>query len=114
MLFRSDIVKTRHVRLLTNIGGNHAMLGNCAHASSWPNGLHRSVATCAHADRGAIARIHELGIPVIHFLNIKELGLKNGISDSYTSNEELFVTRRTNTIAALCSLALLASCVLLL
>jgi poly-gamma-glutamate system protein len=97
---RIEIAKTHRVRLLINIGGNHAMMGNCAHASSWPNGLHRTVQTCTHEDRGAIAQIHERGIPVIHFLNINDLGLKNGITDSHTANDDLTATRKTKPFAA--------------
>jgi poly-gamma-glutamate system protein len=100
---RISIAQHHDVKLLINIGGNQAMLGNCSHASSLPNGLHRSLQTCLHEERGAIARISELGIPVVHFLNIKELGLRYGISDSYLSNEGLFSTRIPNAIMALIS-----------
>ncbi len=96
---RVEIAVQHHTKLLINIGGNHALLGNCAHASSIPNGLHRLMQTCRHTDRGAIARISERGIPTIHFLNIMELGLRYGITDSYIHNEALYVKRSPNNIA---------------
>ena len=111
---RVAIAARHRIKLLINIGGNHAMLGNCVHASSMPNGLHRSVQTCVHGERGAIARIHETGIPIIHFLNITDLGLKYGISDSHTSNAALFAARVPNVWALGFFLLVLAAAVVLL
>ncbi len=108
-------IATRHrIKLLINIGGNHAMLGNCVHASSLPNGLHRSLQICVHSDRGAIARIHETGIPIIHFLNITDLGLKYGISDSHTSNNTLYTAQTPNRWVLSCFLFALVAVVIFL
>jgi poly-gamma-glutamate system protein len=97
---RIEIAKHHRIGLLINIGGNHAMIGNCVHASSFPNGLQRSAPTCNHQDRGAIAHISELGIPVIHFLNIQRTGVQYGISDSFLVSESLYVMRTPNNIVA--------------
>jgi poly-gamma-glutamate system protein len=92
---RLRMAKEHHITAVINIGGNQAMLGNCIHASSIPNGLHRSLTSCVHEDRGVLLRLAEVGIPVIHFLDIKELGLRYGITDSFGISSALYHSRTT-------------------
>ncbi len=111
---RIALARHHRIRLLINIGGNHAMLGNCPHASLLPGGLNRTVPSCQHVERGAIERIAESGVPVIHLLNIKELGMQFGITDSHSSNERLYIGESPRPILSFLSLLFLSGGVLLL
>jgi len=65
--------------LLINIGGSQAALGGCVHATTLPNGFHRRLDVCEDDDRGVIAEMAARGVPVLHFLNIKDLALRYGL-----------------------------------
>jgi hypothetical protein len=67
---------------LINIGGNHAILGNCGHASSFPNGYNSTVESCYDDDRGLLRRLSENGTPILHFLNIRDISRKNEIEEN--------------------------------
>ncbi len=111
---RIALARHHRIRLLINIGGNHAMLGNCPHATLLPGGLNRTVPTCQHVERGAIVRIAESGVPVIHLLNIKDLGMQFGITDSHSSNERLYIGESPRPILSFIALFSLSGGVLLL
>ncbi len=76
---RHDVFRRESIGLLINIGGNQAMLGGCAHASSLPTGLWSDQVTCEHEDRGVMVRVNEEGIPVIHLLNLRGLSERYGL-----------------------------------
>ncbi len=75
----------RGVDVLVNIGGNHAMLGGCVHASGIPPGFHRSLRSCKDENRGVILRLSSQGIPVLHLLNIRDLAARYGLPIGYAS-----------------------------
>jgi hypothetical protein len=70
------VLSEKHVDLLINLGGNQAILGGCVHGSTHPNGFHRTLNNCADADRGVIAEINSRGIPILHFLNVRDLAAR--------------------------------------
>jgi hypothetical protein len=72
----------KSIAMLINIGGNHAVLGNCAHAPSIPNGFHDRFVSCREEERGVLMRLSEKGIPVLHFLNIKDIAQRYEIEEN--------------------------------
>ena len=72
---RTELFSASGISALVNIGGGQTSLGTCAHAPVLPTGLHRSFPACSDAGRGVIERMAERGIPVVHLLNIRELGV---------------------------------------
>lgn len=97
---RYDILKSANISLLINIGGSQTMLGNCPHATSIPNGLHSNLVSCMDELRGLIARLNELGIPFIQFLDIKNLAGQYGIAISpgveYGRSTNLYTTNSSD------------------
>jgi poly-gamma-glutamate system protein len=77
--YKTRLLQREGIRILVNIGGNQAALGSCAHASSLPNGFHRKLNLCRHADRGIIREMNARGIPVIHLLHIRDLASEYGM-----------------------------------
>jgi len=88
---RYELFVKEKIAMLINIGGNQSVLGGCRHASSISNGLHRSMVSCDDSDRGLLLRIAEAGIPVFHFLNVKQLATAYRITRHHTelSDDEL-------------------------
>lgn len=76
---RIKIFDDSKIDLLINIGGNHPALGNCSHSWQIPNGVIPNSFKCSHKERSFLFHFIEKDIPVIHFLNIKELAAKNGL-----------------------------------
>lgn len=71
----------RQIKLFVNIGGASANFGNTAASITYPNGLviHSSTIP-VNPERGLIFEFQELGLPIIHLLNIRDLALSHGIS----------------------------------
>lgn len=111
-----DILLSRKVDLLINIGGNQTSFGTCIHSSSIPNGLHRNLKTCLDENRGIIARLSEKGIPFVNLLNIKNLAVENNISinPSITSSKLLYTERNTNKIPLVISIVILSAFLILI
>lgn len=56
-----------------NVGGNVTSLGWVSEAALLNNGLISRLPACSSPQRGTIFRMFELGIPVIHLINIERL-----------------------------------------
>jgi len=82
VMIRESIMTAHRIAMLINIGGNHAILGNCVHASSIPNGFHDLLESCREPERGLLMRISEKKIPLFHLLNIRELARQYEIEES--------------------------------
>ena len=96
---RVEFFTSRKAVLLVNIGGNHAMMGNCVHSSMIPNDYHRVLWTCLHNDRGAIFRLNEMGIPLLHVLNIRSLAVAHGLPlepNSDAVSPQLYTTTKAD------------------
>lgn len=85
-----QVLNENHVDILINIGGTHASLGDCIHNTTIPNGYIPKLITCKDSLRGIIYRFAEQGKPIIHFLNIKNLALKNKIPLEYNPEDKIF------------------------
>ena len=67
-------------KLFINIGGNHAALGNGNCALNLPSGKILSTINCKNGgESGLIHKFNQAGIPVFHFLQIRNMALENGI-----------------------------------
>ena len=101
--FKSMVFKEQNIALLINIGGNQASLGRCVHSSNIPTGLNKKLKRCQHEERGILQEMNEAGVPIIHFLNIRELALRYGIDTSpgiqYASSSKLYVNIKKNKLA---------------
>ncbi len=84
-----QVLNDNKVDLLINIGGTHASLGDCNHSTIIPNGYIPKLKTCNDSLKGIIYRFAEQGKPVIHFLNIKNLALKNQIPLEYNPEDKI-------------------------
>lgn len=62
-----------------NIGGSLTSLGTCPEAAMLPTGLMHRVRRCSKPGRGIIFRMGEMGVPVIHLLNIKRIARRYGL-----------------------------------
>lgn len=66
--------------VFVNVGGAAPNFGNSLIATSLDNGLLTAFSSIPEGDeRGLIFEFAELGVPVIHLLNIRDLALDNGI-----------------------------------
>ena len=75
---KSDLLLQRQTRLLLNIGGSHANLGDDPDVLKLDPGLTSPVAS-SDAGNGVIAVALDQDIPVIHMLNLRELSRQSGI-----------------------------------
>jgi poly-gamma-glutamate system protein len=67
--------------LFVNIGGASPNMGNTNASLQFPSGLvTKSPVRTEDPERGLIYEYVELGVPVIHLLNIRDLALKSGIA----------------------------------
>jgi poly-gamma-glutamate system protein len=110
---RVDVFRENHIRLLINIGGNQSVLGGCSHSTTIPNGFHQTLRSCTDKDRGALVRMSEYGVPVIHLLYIKDLAAKFGlqlIPDGEPPDRQLFSQRtiRKAPVLAMIAMVILA------
>ncbi|MFA7428225.1 poly-gamma-glutamate system protein, partial [Mesotoga sp.] len=66
--------------VFVNVGGAAPNFGNTLLAISLDNGLLTAFSSIPEGDeRGLIFEFAELGVPVIHLLNIRDLAMENGI-----------------------------------
>ena len=72
--------KFKPVGAFINIGGNQAAMGNSKCSFNIPNGLIRTKLNCREPRKGLIHLFNQDNIPVIHFLNIRDIALQNGIT----------------------------------
>jgi poly-gamma-glutamate system protein len=105
---KSAMLKKHKIALLINIGGNQAAVGKCRHSVQIPNGLNTKLDLCGDLDRGIIREMNAVGIPVIHFLNIKDLALTYGMDISpgrrYDPSLDLYSTHERNKWAVVLTL----------
>lgn len=72
--------KGKSIRVFVNIGGATTNYGNTPVSITYPNGLViNGPRIPEHRERGLIFEYQNLGIPVIHLLNIRDLAAKNGL-----------------------------------
>jgi len=90
---RMEMYDSTHISLLINIGGNHALMGNCPHGESIPFGFHRQLSSCYDNERGVIIRLAEHGIPVLHLLHIRAIASQYQISSPNPAFEGGVFTR---------------------
>jgi poly-gamma-glutamate system protein len=76
---RMELLESEGIRTIVNIGGGHASLGSCAHASSFPIGLWKRAPECACSERGVLTRSAHQGIKVIHLLQVRRLASMYGL-----------------------------------
>ena len=68
------------IKAFVNIGGTTPNYGNTTASITYPNGLVINGPKIPdHPERGLIFEYQNLGIPVIHLLNIRDLAIKNGL-----------------------------------
>ncbi|MFH1853295.1 MAG: poly-gamma-glutamate system protein [Candidatus Neomarinimicrobiota bacterium] len=79
IVYKTELLQKAGIKLLINIGGNQAGVGNCSHVLEIPPGLNYQLPACGHAQRGVVFRLNQNGIPVLHLLNIRELSIRYGI-----------------------------------
>jgi poly-gamma-glutamate system protein len=76
---RMELLDSRSIRAIVNIGGGHASLGSCPHAASLPVGLWKDAAGCRCPDRGVLTRSAQAGLQVIHLLQVRKLASMYGL-----------------------------------
>jgi len=68
------------IKAFVNIGGATPNYGNTNASITYPNGLVINGPKIPdHPERGLIFEYQNLGIPIIHLLNIRDLAIKNGL-----------------------------------
>lgn len=74
-------VSSQRISCFINIGGASPNYGTTIASLSFPNGLvHQAPFAREHSELGLIYEFSQQGIPVIHFLDIRDLALKSGIT----------------------------------
>jgi poly-gamma-glutamate system protein len=76
---RMDLMVSRQVSAIVNIGGGQASLGACPHAAGLPVGLWKKAPGCSCPDRGVLTRAAQAGLPVIHLLQVRRLAAFYGL-----------------------------------
>ncbi|MFH1939950.1 MAG: poly-gamma-glutamate system protein [bacterium] len=72
--------KGQPIKAFVNIGGATANYGNTNASITYPNGLVINGPKIPdHPERGLIFEYQNLGIPIMHLLNIRDLAVKNGL-----------------------------------
>lgn len=84
ILYRMQIYRTaaqgKPVKIFVNIGGATPNYGSTNASITYPNGLViNGPKIPGHPERGLIFEYQNLGIPVVHLLNIRDLAIKNGL-----------------------------------
>ena len=78
------------VKAFVNIGGATPNYGNTNASITYPNGLVIDGPKIPdHPERGLIFEYQNLGIPIIHLLNIRDLAVKNGLPIDSTPLPEI-------------------------
>ncbi len=74
------IAAQRPIKAFVNIGGATPNYGNTPASITYPNGLVINGPKIPdHPERGLIFEYQNLGVPIIHLLNIRDLAIKNGL-----------------------------------
>jgi poly-gamma-glutamate system protein len=76
---RMKLLASLRIRAIVNIGGGHASLGGCSHATSLPVGLWKDTPGCRCPDRGVLTRCAQAGVQVIHLLQVRRLAAMYGL-----------------------------------
>jgi len=80
MQFYKKTAGERPIKAFVNIGGATPNYGNTAASITFPNGLViNSPKIPDHPERGLIFEYQDLGVPIVHLLNIRDLAAKNGL-----------------------------------
>jgi len=80
MQFYKKTAGERPIKAFVNIGGATPNYGNTAASITFPNGLViNSPKIPDHPERGLIFEYQDLGVPIVHLLNIRDLASKNGL-----------------------------------
>ena len=80
MAVYSEEAQGEPIKAFINIGGATPNYGNTPASITYPNGLVvKGPKIPDHPERGLIFEYQNLGIPVIHLLNIRDLAVKNGL-----------------------------------
>lgn len=102
------------IKAFVNIGGASANFGNITESISFPNGLtiEYDEKISDDPERGLIFEYLDMGIPVIHLLNIIDLALKNGISVDPVplpeiGKSEIYFKKSYNTLLIIFSIVLI-------
>ena len=69
----------RKPMVFINVGGSLISMGERAQALSLSPGLSLRILPTRDPDRGILFRMNEMGVPVIHLLNVKKLSLRYGL-----------------------------------
>ena len=70
----------RPIKAFVNIGGATPNYGDTPASITYPNGLVTNGPKIpGHPDRGLIFEYQNLGVPIVHLLNIRDLAVKNGL-----------------------------------
>lgn len=70
----------RPIKAFVNIGGATPNYGNTAASITYPNGfVINGLKIPDHPERGLIFEYQNLGVPIVHLLNIRDLAVKNGL-----------------------------------
>lgn len=75
----TQVSGTNRPALFVNVGGGHAVLGDCPESASLPSGLLRGSLQCTGRVPGLLYIMNRQNVPVIHLLNVKQLALTVGI-----------------------------------
>jgi poly-gamma-glutamate system protein len=82
--------KEKPIKNFVNIGGATPNYGNTNASITYPNGLVIDGPKIPdHPERGLIFEYQNLGIPIIHLLNIRDLAVKNGLAIDPTPLPEI-------------------------
>ena len=98
--WKMSLIKKGEPKVVINIGGSHANMGNGEDILRLPPGLIRS----GKGGDGVIGRTLDLGIPVIHMLNIKSLAAAEGIP--FDGSHNMLFKGGRSVVLALCAAAL--------
>jgi len=80
MQLYKESAKGQPIKAFVNIGGATPNYGNTNTSITYPNGLVIDGPKIPdHPERGLIFEYQNLGIPIIHLLNIRDLAVKNGL-----------------------------------
>ena len=98
--WKMSLIKKEEPKVVINIGGSHANMGNSEDILRLPPGLIIS----GKGGDGVIGRTLNLGIPVIHMLNIKSLAAAEGIP--FDGSQNMLFKGGRSVVLALCAAAL--------
>jgi poly-gamma-glutamate system protein len=90
---RMGLITSHRLKTIVNIGGGQASLGGCPHAASLPVGLWKDPTGCSCPNRGVLTRSAQLGLRVIHLLQVRQLAAMYGLDfepgSRYTNTDSI-------------------------